>query len=39
VLNTSADENFFKKEAGFTPYALTDGSALVTAFICLVEEA
>ncbi|RWR32597.1 PD-(D/E)XK nuclease family protein [Sinirhodobacter populi] len=38
VLNTSADEEFFKKEAGFTPYALTDGSALVTAFIRTVEE-
>lgn len=38
VLNTSADEGFFKKEAGFTPYALTEGSALVTAFIREVEE-
>ncbi|AWD23643.1 PD-(D/E)XK nuclease family protein [Fuscovulum blasticum] len=38
VLNTSADEGFFKKEAGFTPYALTDGSALVTAFIRTLEE-
>jgi hypothetical protein len=38
VLNTTADEGFFKKEAGFTPYALTDGSALVTAFIRQVEE-
>jgi ATP-dependent helicase/nuclease subunit B len=38
VLNTSADEAFFKKTAGFTPYALTDGSALVTAFIREVEE-
>ena len=38
VLNTTADEAFFKKEAGFTPYALTDGSALVTAFIRAVEE-
>lgn len=38
VLNTAADEAFFKKEAGFTPYALTDGSALVTAFIRAVEE-
>ncbi|MDR5655184.1 PD-(D/E)XK nuclease family protein [Ruixingdingia sedimenti] len=38
VLNTSEDEGFFRKEAGFTPYALTDGSALVTAFIRQVEE-
>ncbi|MGB7407264.1 MAG: PD-(D/E)XK nuclease family protein [Pontixanthobacter sp.] len=39
VLNTSADEAFFKKQAGFTPYALTDGSALVIAFIRQIEEA
>jgi hypothetical protein len=39
ILNTSADEGFFKKEAGFTPYALTDGSTLVTAFIRQIEEA
>ncbi|TBY43918.1 PD-(D/E)XK nuclease family protein [Rhizobium leguminosarum bv. viciae] len=38
VLNTSGDERFFRKEAGFTPYALTDGSPLVTAFIRQVEE-
>lgn len=38
VLNTTADAEFFKKEAGFTPYALTEGSALVTAFIREVEE-
>ena len=38
VLNTSEDVAFFKKEAGFTPYALTDGSALVTAFIRTLEE-
>ncbi len=38
VLNTSADEGFFKKEAGFTPYALTDGSTLITAFIRQIEE-
>lgn len=38
VLNTSVDENFFKKEAGFTPYALTDGSALVSAFIRQIGE-
>ncbi|PUB10553.1 PD-(D/E)XK nuclease family protein [Yoonia sediminilitoris] len=38
VLNTSLDEGFFKKEAGFTPYALTDGSALVTSFIRQIEE-
>nr|WP_313014585.1 PD-(D/E)XK nuclease family protein [Brucella intermedia] len=38
VLNTSEDAAFFKKEAGFTPYALTDGSALVTAFIRTLEE-
>ncbi len=39
VLNTSADIGFFKKAAGFTPYALTDGSTLVTAFIRQIEEA
>jgi ATP-dependent helicase/nuclease subunit B len=39
VLNTSADEGFFRKNAGFTPYALTDGSTLVTAFIRQIEEA
>ena len=38
VLNTTADADFFKKEAGFTPYALTEGSALVTAFIRKEEE-
>lgn len=38
VLNTSEDAAFFKKEAGFTPYVLTDGSALVTAFIRTLEE-
>ncbi len=38
VLNTSEDEAFFKKEAGFTPYALTDGSAFITAFIRRIEE-
>ena len=38
VLNTTADEGFFKKEAGFTPYALTEGTALVAAFIRQVEE-
>lgn len=38
VLNTTADEAFFKKEAGFTPYALTDGSALVAAFIRKIED-
>ncbi len=38
VLNTSEDEAFFKKEAGFTPYALTDGSAFVTAFIRQIEK-
>lgn len=38
ALNTSADAGFFRKEAGFTPYALTDGSALITAFIRPVEE-
>ena len=30
VLNTTEDEDFFEKEAGFTPYALTRGPALVT---------
>lgn len=38
VLNTSEDETFFKKEAGITPYALTDGSAIVTAFIRQIEK-
>lgn len=38
VLNTTADEGFFRKEAGFTPYALSDGSPLVTTFIRTVEE-
>ena len=38
VLNTSLDEPYFKKEAGFTPYALTDGSPLVTSFIRQIEE-
>lgn len=38
VLNTSNDVAFFQKEAGFKPYALIDGSALVTAFIREVEE-
>ena len=38
VLNTSADADFFTKQAGFTPYALTDGSTLVTAFIRETEE-
>lgn len=38
VLNTSEDESYFTREAGFKPYALTDGSALVTAFIRQVEE-
>lgn len=38
VLNTTADESFFRREANFIPYALTDGSALVTAFIRQVEE-
>jgi phage tail protein X len=33
VLNTTEDADFFRKEAGLTPYALTDGSALVTAFL------
>ena len=38
VLNTSLDESYFRKEAGFTPYALTDGSPLVTSFIRQIEE-
>ncbi|WP_233827506.1 PD-(D/E)XK nuclease family protein [Cereibacter sphaeroides] len=38
VLNTSREERFFKEECGFTPYALTDGSPLVRAFIRDVEE-
>ena len=36
-LNTTADEAFFKREGGFTPYALTDGSPLVRAFMKPVE--
>lgn len=38
VLNTTEDATFFRNEAGFVPYALTDGSALVTAFIRTLEE-
>lgn len=38
VLNTSQDAAFFEKEAGFKPYALIDGSPLVTAFVRQVEE-
>ncbi|WBU54429.1 PD-(D/E)XK nuclease family protein [Paracoccus sp. SCSIO 75233] len=33
VLNTTADAEFFRKECGFTPYALTAGSPLVGAFM------
>ena len=33
VLNTTDDRNFFRNQAGFTPYALIDGPALVTVFI------
>ncbi len=38
VLNTSKDAAFYQKEAGFKPYALIDGSTLVTAFIRQFEE-
>ena len=38
VLNTVADEAWFKKEAGITAYALRDGSPLVRAFIRQVEN-
>lgn len=38
LLNTTADADFFQKEAGFPPYALTDGSPLVTAFLREAEE-
>ena len=38
VLNTSLDEPYFRKEAGFKPYALTDGSPLVISFIRQIEE-
>lgn len=38
VLNTTADISFFKKEGGFTPYALTDGNPLVHAFMREVEQ-
>ncbi|MDF3608370.1 hypothetical protein PE067_20810 [Paracoccus sp. DMF-8] len=38
TLNTAADEGFFRKEAGFTPYRLVDGSPLVRAFIREVAE-
>lgn len=33
VLNTTADAETFRKQAGITPYALTDGSPLVSAFL------
>jgi ATP-dependent helicase/nuclease subunit B len=32
-LNTTADEKFFEEKAGIKPYALTDGSPLVKAFM------
>ena len=38
TLNTTADEGFFRKEAGFTPYRLVNGSPLVRAFIREVAE-
>jgi hypothetical protein len=38
-LNTTADEAMFKKEGGFTAYALTDGSPLVRAFLRPAPEA
>jgi hypothetical protein len=33
VMNTEADEAMFRKKGGFTPYALTDGSPIVRAFL------
>lgn len=38
VLNTDADEKFFRSQAKMTPYALTDGSALVRAFLRAADE-
>lgn len=38
VLNGPGDETFYRKEGGFTPYALSDGSPLVRAFIRQAEE-
>ena len=33
LLNTSSDEKFFRNSAGITPYALINGSPLVTVFM------
>lgn len=38
VMNTVQDEKFYRNEAGFTPYALTQPSVLVGAFIRPAEE-
>jgi ATP-dependent helicase/nuclease subunit B len=38
VLNTTGDEAAFRKEGGFTPYALTDGSPIVRAFLRPAKE-
>ena len=38
VLNTVLDKDFFEKKAGFKPYALIDGSPLVTSFIRQIDE-
>lgn len=38
VLNSVADEAMFRKKGGFTPYALTDGSPIVRAFLLPAGE-
>lgn len=39
MLNAAEDEKFFSNTGGFTPYALTDGSPLVRAFMRPAKEA